>query len=86
MSERWKIAEFSKCKACPYARCIAAYPRYYIGCGKTEPPRSFDYGTNPFDPQEIPDWCPLPDAPGGVTRKPDPSVKAPEPEKVETFG
>lgn len=36
--------------------------RVYVGCGATDPPRPFDYGSGVFSPMGIPDWCPLPEA------------------------
>ena len=75
--ERFKLCPISKCRACGYARyeanvgyvvpektlTVINHARIYRGCGKIDPVRPFDYGVNIFGPEEIPDWCPLPDAP-----------------------
>lgn len=80
-----------RCAACPFAAYWAKGAldnilnghRLYVGCSKVK--RPFGYGTNPFEPGEIPEWCPLPkpearlssDINKPVSLAPDPNVKAP---------
>lgn len=74
LEERWKVAEFSKCKACPFVMYTdIPYPgnesglsriilvRRFVGCHQANPTRYF---FNDVDIETIPEWCPLPDAPG----------------------
>jgi hypothetical protein len=73
---RWKVAQFNKCKACPYARWMPNIDfvlnksnlgenrsRIYVGCGGLADHRGFDADMNIYGPETIPEWCPLSDAP-----------------------
>jgi hypothetical protein len=75
-TERWKVAAFSKCRACPYAAWMPNRDyrpedtligenrsRIYVGCNKTADRRGFDADQNIYGPDSIPGWCPLPNAP-----------------------
>ena len=69
----------TRCVACPFAAFWAegAFSkeyslngrRIYVGCSKAK--RSFDYLTNPYEPGDIPEWCPLP----APALTPDPAEK-----------
>ena len=72
-----KLCPIDKCRACGYAAWTPNTDfdpkgrgenrsRIYVGCHKVEPCKAFDYGTNIYGPESIPDWCPLPDAPEGT--------------------
>ena len=57
-----------RCVACPFAAFWGKVAlteggtlnghRIYVGCSKER--RPFEYGTDPFEPGDIPEWCPLP--------------------------